>query len=110
MATFTVGSVVLVPFPFSDLSQSKLRPAVMLARVAKDDFILCQVTSRAYEDNRSIVLENADFAAGSLKVLSYARPGKLFTGNKDLIVRQVGMLKSAKIKEILDAVIDLFQG
>ena len=110
MATFTVGAVVLVPFPFSDLSQSKLLPAVVLARVARDDFILCQVTSRAYGDNYSIVLENADFASGSLKVLSCARPEKLFTGNKDFIVRQVGMLKSAKIEEILDAVIDLFQG
>jgi mRNA interferase MazF len=110
MATFTVGAVVLVPFPFSDLSQSKLRPAVVLAGVARDDFVLCQVTSKAYGDPQVIALENTDFASGSLRVVSYARPGKLFTGNGDLIVHQVGMLKSAKIEEILDAVIDLFQG
>jgi mRNA interferase MazF len=110
MGKFTIGAVVLVPFPFSDLSQSKFRPAVVLAGVAKDDFILCQVTSKAYGDNRSIVLESADFAAGSLRMVSYVRPGKLFTGNGSLIVRQVGMLNSDKIKEVLDAVIDLFQG
>jgi mRNA interferase MazF len=109
MATFTVGAVVLVPFPFSDLSQSKLRPAVVLAAVARDDFILCQVTSKAYGDDLAIAIDNNDFAVGSLKVMSYARPSKLFTGNGGLIVRQVGLLKPNKLKEILDAVIDLFQ-
>ncbi len=38
-----VGDVVLVPFPFSDLSQSKLRPAIVLASVHRDKSIcLCQ--------------------------------------------------------------------
>jgi mRNA interferase MazF len=41
----SVGSVVLVPFPVSDLSLSKLRPAVVLADAGRGDWILCQVTS-----------------------------------------------------------------
>ena len=42
MVTPSVGAVILVPFPFSDLSQTKLRPAVVLAAVGKNDWILCQ--------------------------------------------------------------------
>jgi mRNA interferase MazF len=45
MVTPSVGAVVLVPFPFSDLSQSKRRPAVVLADVGRNDWILCQITS-----------------------------------------------------------------
>jgi mRNA interferase MazF len=45
MGPLTVGSVVLIPFPFSDLSRAKLRPAIALAQTLRDDWILCQVTS-----------------------------------------------------------------
>ena len=37
----SAGSVVLIPFPFSDLSESKLRPAVVLAEISRDDFVCC---------------------------------------------------------------------
>ena len=48
------GSVALVRFPFSDLSSSKLRPAVVLAFTGRDDWILCQVTSNPYSDPAAI--------------------------------------------------------
>ncbi len=43
MVSPSVGSVVLVRFPFFDLSVSKLRPAVVLAGVDRDDWVLCQI-------------------------------------------------------------------
>ena len=84
MVTPSAGSVILVPFPFSDLSQSKLRPAVVLADAGRGDWILCQITSKSYSDPQAIELTNASFAKGSLHVVSYARPGKLFTANRNL--------------------------
>jgi mRNA interferase MazF len=54
MVAPSVGSVVLVPFPFSDLSQSKLRPAVVLADAGRGDWILCQVTSSPYADAKAV--------------------------------------------------------
>lgn len=50
MVTPTGGEVVLVPFPFSDLSQSKVRPAVCLADAGRGDWVLCQITSNPYGD------------------------------------------------------------
>jgi mRNA interferase MazF len=109
MVTFTAATVVLVRFPFSDLSQTKLRPAVVLADAGRGDWILCQVTSKPYGDTRAIKLEDTGFATGSLRVLSYARPSKLFTANRDLIVSEVATLRPQTLKQVIDAVVDLLQ-
>lgn len=63
MGAFAAGSVVLIPFPFSDLSGTKLRPAVVLATLNKGDCILCQITSQPY-DMQAIELNQQDFAEG----------------------------------------------
>ncbi len=109
MVTPTTGAVVLIPFPFSDLSQAKLRPAVVLADVGRGDWILCQVTSNPYGDNRAIMLTDASFATGSLRVTSYARPGKLFTANCNLMVTQVGILNTGAFKPIVEAIINILR-
>lgn len=75
MGTPSAGAVVLVQFPFSDLSQSKLRPAVVLAEAERGDWVLCQITSKAYADTRAIGLQDVDLVSGSLRVASYVRPG-----------------------------------
>ena len=85
MVPLAAGLVVLVRFPFSDLSQAKLRPAVVLANAGRGDWILCQVTSKPWADSAAVVLEAGDFQQGSLQVTSYARPGKLFTASSDLV-------------------------
>ena len=41
MVALTAGAVVLIHFPFSDLSRSKLRPAIVLADSGKNGWILC---------------------------------------------------------------------
>jgi mRNA interferase MazF len=98
---------VVVPFPFSDLSRSKLRPAVVLADADRDDWILCQVTSNPYGDPSAITLTDSSFRSGSLQTVSYVRPAKLFTANSDLIVDHVGVLKDDATNAIIDAVIRL---
>ena len=110
MVTPTAGAVVLVPFPFSDLSQTKLRPALVLAEAGRGDWVLCQITSKSYGDAKAIEVKDDSLETGSLRVVSYARPGKLFTANNSLIVNQVGTLKAEKLKQIIEAVIDVLQG
>ena len=105
MVTPAAGMAVLVPFPFSDLSQAKLRPA--LADVGRGDWILCQITSNPYGDAHAVRLEDASFAVGALRVVSYARPGKLFTANRSLMVTQVGILKAEPLQQIIEAVVAL---
>ncbi len=50
MAGFVKGDVVIVPFPFSDLTEAKRRPALVVAVLQGNDLILCQITSRLVKD------------------------------------------------------------
>jgi mRNA interferase MazF len=100
---------VLVPFPFSDLSQSKLRPAVCLADAGRGDWVFCQITSSPFGDPSAVRSGAADFSTGGLLVASIARPGKLFTASSGLIVRSVGTLSPVALARLLSAVAALFQ-
>ena len=50
MGIFIKGDIVVVPFPFSDLSQSKKRPALVLVDLKGEDLILSQITSQNIYD------------------------------------------------------------
>jgi mRNA interferase MazF len=56
------------------------------------------------------MLDNDSFATGSLRVISYARPGKLFTAHYRLITAQVGSLKAEVFNQLIEAVINLLRG
>lgn len=61
------GDVVVVPFPFSDLTQAKRRPALVLATLPGDDVILCQITSQIISDQYAVPIDDSDLDTGSLK-------------------------------------------
>ncbi len=105
MGTSPIGTIVLVRFPFSDLTNAKLRPALVLADVGRNDSILCQITSNPFGDKNTIKLTENNFISGSLDRISYARPGRLFTANKNIISREVGKLKSDTHAKIVSAII-----
>jgi len=79
MERFIKGDIVVIPFPYSDLSNSKKRPSLVLADLKGDDIILCQITSQFVKDGYAIALVNSDFVTGSLKQPSNIRPNRLFT-------------------------------
>ena len=79
MVRFVKGDVIVVPFPFSDLTQAKRRPALVLAELEGDDKILCQITSRHIRDRYAVELDDNDFEAGDLRQKSNIRPNRLFT-------------------------------
>ena len=110
MVAPTAGSVVLVPFPFSDLSHSKRRPAVVLANSGKGDWILCQLTSRSYADELAVELGDRDFSTGGLRMTSYARPGKLFTAHEGIFVSEEGILRPEALQRITDRICSLLDG
>jgi mRNA interferase MazF len=104
------GVVVLVRFPFSDLSSSKLRPALVIASAGGADWVLCQITSNRYSDPSAVALTTASFAEGGLPRESFVRPGKLFTASESIVVRPVGALTSRAHRLVVDAIIKLLKG
>lgn len=109
MAEFVKGDVVVVPFPFSDLSQSKRRPAFILATLEGDDLILCQITSQTVRDKYAVAINDIDFVAGSLKQPSNVRPNRIFTADNHIVLYKVGNLKTEKIVAVIDAVIAILK-
>jgi mRNA interferase MazF len=107
MGKFVKGAVVILPFPFSDLSGTKRRPACVITDLPGEDMILCQITSKYKYDPYAVSVKSTDFIAGSLPVDSYARLNKIFTADKNLVLSLAGHLSDAKINEIVEALITL---
>ena len=105
MGAPAIASIVMVPFPFSDLSASKLRPAVVLANAGRGDWTLCMVTSNPYGDSKAVRIDVSDLVRGKLNRESYVRPLKLFTAHESLMVREVGRLRKESFDRIVDAVV-----
>jgi len=110
MGAFAAGQVIVVPFPFSDLSAQKYRPALILADARRGDWVLCQITSNPFSDPDAIELNENAFSQGSLQCTSYARPGKLFTANDSLFAAQAGTLHTTLFQQIRDAVVAMLRG
>lgn len=107
MGQFVKGDVVVVPFPFSDLSASKRRPALVLASLTGNDIILCQITSKAITDNYAISITANDFAIGKLNQDSNVRPNRLFTADSNIVLYKIGSLNHDKIREVISRVIQI---
>jgi mRNA interferase MazF len=101
------GGVVVIPF--SDLSGSKKRPALVVATLKGDDLILCQITSELRYDDYSIKLEDKEFKKEGLNQSSMIRPNKIFTADKSIISYKIGVLKESKIKETESKIIRILQ-
>jgi mRNA interferase MazF len=110
MGTFTVGQVVLLPFPFSDLTVSKRRPALLLADAGRRDWVLCQITSKPYADPRAICILEEDFSDGGLSRISYVRAAKLITAHYSLFQARAGTLPPMAHQKVVDSVIHLIGG
>lgn len=95
------GEVVIIPFPFSDLSGSKRRPALVIADWGGEDVMLCQITSKMKRDGIGISLDARDFESGKLPVPSNIRPNKIFTADKQTIVGVAGRISDRKYESVI---------
>lgn len=104
------GDIIVVPFPFTDLTQAKKRPALVISALEGDDLILCQITSQFIRDNYTISLNDKDFEAGTLKQPSNVRPNRIFTADGYIVLYRVGNLKPEKLNEITEKIVEIIRG
>ena len=109
MEKFVKGDVVVIPFPFSDLSASKKRPALVVTQLAGDDVILCMITTPARADTYSIPITRSDFVAGGIEHDSHVRPNRLFTADTKIVTRSAGRLSALKINQVVAKIIEIIQ-
>ena len=109
MAKFIKGNVVVVPFPFSDLTHTKRRPALVISNLESNDIILCQITSQAVKDNYAIPIDDKDFETGGLKQPSNIRPNRIFTADSHIVLYKVGNLTDNKLNEVIEMVVEIIR-
>lgn len=112
--TLTKGDVVLVPFPFTDLSQTKLRPAILLwVDSDGDDVTLCFVTTQNLDSltpgEISLHPSEPDFATTGLKQASKIRVTRIVTLENRLIIRRLGCLEDSYLQQLNSQIIQVFQ-
>ena len=105
---------MLVPLPFTDLSGSKRRPALVVSPEGfhDEDLILCAITSRVPQhlSEQEILLEAGDMVEEQLPKRSVVKPGKLFTMHRNLIAARYGSVKQYKLLEVLRSLRGIFAG
>ncbi len=108
------GDIVLVPFPFSDLSTSKLRPAVVLwVDVSGIDLNVCFISSQNVNQisSEEFIIDTSDpeFYKTGLKVTSKVRVAKIVTIQRNLIKRKLGKLKVNLLQKLDQCLKNTFQ-
>jgi len=105
--SFATRQVILLPFPYSDLTVQKIRPALVRADAGRGDWLLCQITSNPYADPSAVELNEDTFASGSLQRVSYAHPNKLFTAHEMLFAGLAGGLTAVAHQMVVEAVMSI---
>jgi len=99
------GDLVLVPFPFTDLSARKTRPALVLSRTdynaSSRDVILCGVTSNLTNASHSVLLEGAGLASGRLAAPSRIKVDKVVTLQQSIVRKRFARVRPAVLEQVL---------
>ncbi len=96
------GSIILLPFPFTDLSSSKKRPALVISRTEfnnkNEDIICCLITSNP--NATGVKISKKDMESGSLEFVSTIKPHRIFTASKSIIYKILGKLSISKRRAV----------
>ncbi|MDZ4808392.1 MAG: type II toxin-antitoxin system PemK/MazF family toxin [Bacteroidota bacterium] len=100
------GDIVLVPFPLTDLSNTKVRPAIVVSNSDinnSNDVILAAITTNIKNDEFSFELDNS-FLTKKMDRLSEVRCHKLFTCDQSLIHKAIAKLKNPHLDKLTKVV------
>lgn len=99
-------SIILIPFPYTDLSGAKKRPALVISaldfNMKSEDVICCLITSNLEDRHHAIKITNENMESGFLEFESKIKPYRIFTVNKKLIYKTLGKLDLSKSKLVVE--------
>lgn len=98
--------IVLIVYPYSDLSQKKKRPVLVLSNnnynFHNEDIICCAITSNPKNYANSIGFSSVDLESGRLPFESRIKSNKVFTLNQNFIIKKLARLNIEKSKEVVE--------
>ncbi|MDA3836184.1 MAG: type II toxin-antitoxin system PemK/MazF family toxin [Nanoarchaeota archaeon] len=94
------GDIILIPFPYSDLTGSKKRPAIIISnsKLKGDDFICSLITSNSPKDG--LLIKNQSLQENKLPFKSWVKPQRIFTIDKKIIIKKITSINKQFQKEL----------
>jgi mRNA interferase MazF len=105
MPSYKQGDIVMTNFPYTDLSQTKKRPAVVLS--TKGQYILAQITSQFGLDEYTLPIRDADLQQ-PLPKQSFVKTNMIFTLDDSLIIEKKNSFKANALEVVLDSIKAIF--
>ena len=105
---FNQGEVILVPFPFSDQSKVKNRPAVVVSKLNNQDLIVAKITSALKNDENCFKINNSCLNF-QIDKESEVRTNTILTIEKKLVIKKLGSIKKEEMIIILDKIVENFK-
>ena len=103
---YNQGDIILIPIPFSDLTSTKKRPALVISKNGynqkTDDLIVMAITSMISDKEFCINISNNDLISGSILVESQIRADKIYTISQNIVLKVFAKVKSYIIKYARD--------
>ena len=101
---YKLGDVVIVPFPFTDLSGTRQRPVLVISNnhhnQTTEDIVVCGITSNITEQEYSVIIDNNSLIEGRIPLTSRIKVNKLFTLKQNLIKKEVAKVKLVVLKKV----------
>ena len=105
------GEIVIVPFPFSDLSSIKQRPVLILSKNIDnekvEDIVTCGITSNVKNSKYSVLIKNEDLIEGEVPKINRVKVDKLFTISQDIVKKKVGRINKEAFEKVKSEFIKL---
>jgi mRNA interferase MazF len=105
--------IILIPFPFSDLTGSKVRPALVISNDGYNgiylDAIVVALTSNLTHSQYKILITHSDLERGRLPVDSAVRCDKPFSVLQSKTLKVQARLTEEKFKAVQQAIATLLQ-
>ena len=105
------GEIVIVPFPFSDLSSIKQRPVLVLSKNVDNEetenIITCGITSNVKDARYSVLFDNNNLIDGNVPKQSRVKVDKLFTISRDIVKKKVGRINKETFEKVKSEFIKL---
>ncbi len=106
---FEKYDIILVRFPFSDLKESKIRPALVIKPLEGENTILCQITTKRRGISKYEVILRRKNCEGNIQFDSNIYLDMIFTLHESLILNKIGYIKDENvIREIGDKIKKMF--
>ena len=94
-----VGGIYLAKIYFTNLSDYKIRPVMVIKQIS-DDCICLQLTSKSNKNILSI--NNSDLSSGNIKIESFVVVPKNFTLHKDVLFKKIAVVNNQKLNNIFN--------